>query len=742
MQCGLKMPALLRAHSEVRPRRVFGRKRELCYFTSSMRRTQLQLAFVLATALSGLGCGPAIPEEITMYRVGPCDDFSIDADRVWNEPTRRRLDQRLAQHRADYVEKTWHQARAEFDAFKQRWVADSRRACYETVVQRTLPRASYAAMSACFDTALVQQKVVIDRLADADAETLGNTYDALYEMQRAIETCEVPALYQEYLGDLEAKDAAALSRTKTSLAESRVFLVTGKAKRALEAAERAEAEADQAGVDRVRARALLEQGRALEAMARYREAGARIRIALDMFYEQKSPGGAAEALETLSRVQRGEGRYELAASRQGEALAIDRATLGPTHVEVGLALTGLANAKKMLGYHREALEDLRAAEHVYAETLEPGHPFLLRNISDMSAEWAALGEFDQALEAERGALAAAEARLGDDHPEVSRIRHEIAQTLLAAGRPEEALTEARLTLVMREKALGPQHPAVAVTLQLIAELERHLGDYKSALAHLERVLTLRQKALGPQHRLVGESYEQLGLVLAETGDSQAALENYDKALAIDAAALGQAHPRVLALEQRIGDTLLELGRAADARQMFERVRLDLDERFGPTHPNVAAVYASLGHAEEAEGHSEAARAHYERVLAMREATLPETHIEVARASADLARVLTAGRQFGEALPLAQRAAEIFEHGSEATPLETADNLVTLGAIHLGLYQRAKAIEAWQRALASYRVLVAKSEAELQPARKAQTKLADLSERLTQLGVPVERSVSR
>src|SRR5690606_41024607 len=70
-----------------------------------------------------------------------------------------------------------------FRSFTARWVTASKEACYETVIQRTLPRSSYVALSACFDDALIQQRVVIERLVEADPEAMGNAYDAIYEVE-------------------------------------------------------------------------------------------------------------------------------------------------------------------------------------------------------------------------------------------------------------------------------------------------------------------------------------------------------------------------------------------------------------------------------------------------------------------------------------------------------------------------------------------------------------------------------
>src|SRR5690606_21335075 len=153
-----------------------------------------------------------------------------------------------------------------FRSFTARWVTASKEACYETVIQRTLPRSSYVALSACFDDALIQQRVVIERLVEADPEAMGNAYDAIYEVERALDVCERPMLYQDYAFDVEARDAAALGRAKGNLAQARAFLAIGKAARAFDAASRADTDAGLAGVPRVRARSLLEQGRAVEAM--------------------------------------------------------------------------------------------------------------------------------------------------------------------------------------------------------------------------------------------------------------------------------------------------------------------------------------------------------------------------------------------------------------------------------------------------------------------------------------------
>ena len=696
-----------------------------------------RFGFAVITALClgwfSTACAPAIPPEVFAYSVGPCDDFAIDAARVWNPEVKSHVRTRLGQHPSEFSKRAAVQLVSALDTFTDRWVGESRDACQATVVQKSLSKAAYAALSACYDAALTQTAVVIERFDEPDAETVSHTHDALYELERALDACANPLVYNDFSEDLNAEDAAALGRAKHKLAEARALLVTGKNARAGEAALQAAAEAERAGVKRALAQALLEQGRALEARARYREAGARLELALDMFFEMRSPSGAADALAALARVHTGAGKYQLAERRQAEALALRRSVMGPAHVEVGFAWFGLGQVMNHQARHKEALEHFRTAAQVWAENLQPGHPFLLHAKTQVSAEWAAQGDFDAALEELKSALAAAEARLGEDHPEVSSIRHDIARTLADSGQLQQALPEAARALALREKAFGPQHPEVAVTLHLIAELHERLGQYTEALAALERCLSIRKSALGEQHRLVGESLEQLGDTLLVAGQPAQALTQFEAALSVSKAALGEDHPRVLSLQQRLADALLLLERYDEAKPVLEGLRADLEKRFGPAHPNIALALVGLARIDEAQGRLESAQAYYQRVLSLREATLPKGDPAVADAHSDLALVSLKRRDHAEAELHAKLALDMHSQSLPSDSLVIADDLVLLATSLLGQYRRKQAIEHLERALDIYRARPQATPAELE---RRQLEAAEVIDQLKSLGVPV------
>ena len=164
--------------------------------------------------------------------------FRSDAERVWNPTLARRIRKTFGSFATEFSQKTSADVIAQFDAFTQRWVADNQRACYQTVVRKTMPKSAYVALSACYDAALVQKKAVIAHLIEADPETVANAYDALHEVHRALDACSHAVVYREFAEDVDAKDAAALSRAKSNLAEARVWLATGKVARAFDAALR------------------------------------------------------------------------------------------------------------------------------------------------------------------------------------------------------------------------------------------------------------------------------------------------------------------------------------------------------------------------------------------------------------------------------------------------------------------------------------------------------------------------
>ena len=81
-----------------------------------MQRARHRVALVLAVGLgTASACTPGLPAEVTAYRIGPCDDFAIDAERVWNADTQRALSQTLSAYPADFADRTARRAQVEFD---------------------------------------------------------------------------------------------------------------------------------------------------------------------------------------------------------------------------------------------------------------------------------------------------------------------------------------------------------------------------------------------------------------------------------------------------------------------------------------------------------------------------------------------------------------------------------------------------------------------------------------------------
>ncbi len=694
-------------------------------------------ALSIAVCLGASACTPVLPPEVVNARVGPCDDFALDAEHVWNSEIEQRLRDALASFKTQFGKKALARVLSELGALNQRWARESRDACYATVIGKSMPKQQYVTLSACYDTALAQQRATVGRFLQPDLETVVHADEALYEVQRALDACGSVVASQAYVEDLAASDAAALGRAKTHLAEARSWLSTGHPAQAMDAATRAETDAERADVARVRAQASLEQGKALIAKARFRDAGARLEMALDMFFESRSPAGVADALVALSTVHLGVGELELAEQAAAEALTVRRSVLGPAHPEVGFALFALAEARRSQAHLRDALEDYRGTVSLWSDTLRSGHPFLVRAQSRMGAVSAELGEVDAGLKAQRDALCSAESELGRDHPEVAALHEAVARTLLMAGRNDAALSEARLALELREKVYGERHPEVAMTLQLMAQLFQKEKRYDEAFADLERSLEIRQKALGEQNRLVGETLQQQGELLMERHDPAAALEKFERALRIFTHALGADHPVVLSLGLRMGDALLATRRYADAQRTFDAARSAFEQRLGPTHPSVATARVGLGRADEGQHELAEALNQYRQALSLREAVLGEKNGSVADLQADLARVLLKQKELKSALAYAERALEGHSRNPGTPRVTLADDWATLGRIRLGLYQRQQGIDWLEKALDAYRsyeapVDVVSETLRGTPKERAQGVLVELQK----LGVPI------
>jgi tetratricopeptide (TPR) repeat protein len=175
-----------------------------------------------ALMLSGCATEPA-PRDPARRHSGPepsqspCEDFALDAERVWSRDTASSVRLGLLEAGGRSSERTVERIVTKMDALTRDWVMMREKACKDTLERALMPPEVYVKVSACLDVALVQQRTAVSLLASPQPAYLkpGNrikasgTLDALDRISAATASCQYEAVYTYYGADPAIDEALA-----------------------------------------------------------------------------------------------------------------------------------------------------------------------------------------------------------------------------------------------------------------------------------------------------------------------------------------------------------------------------------------------------------------------------------------------------------------------------------------------------------------------------------------------------
>ena len=379
------------------------------------------------------------------------------------------------------------------------------------------------------------------------------------------------------------------------------------------------------------------------------------------------------------------------------ALAIEEATKGPDHPEVGGTLSLIGGWLVQQGKPAEATPLFRRALSIFERRLGPADELSEQAASNLAANLQVLGQFDEAERLYRAALGRALAKgamsraaglafnnlgyaLGrqgrfteartlyakalavaqawdPEDLDLALVESNVAANLDALGRPLEAEPLYRQALAVRIAELGPDDAAVATSYNNLGFNLDGQGRYADAAPAYARALKIRS-AIDPQGLAAATSYNNAAHNLNRQGNYAAAAPLYARALAIWQAVYGPRHPTTAIGLSNVAVNLERQGKPAEAEALFAEALAIRTAALRPGHPDIATARLRLGHALAAQRSFDRALPLYEQAVAARRAAFGPDHPALAEALIDQAELFLALGRNAEAAAAAREAAGI------------------------------------------------------------------------------------
>jgi Tfp pilus assembly protein PilF len=144
-----------------------------------------------------------------------------------------------------------------------------------------------------------------------------------------------------------------------------------------------------------------------------------------------------------------------------------------------------------------------------------------------------------------------------------------------------------------ETALGTNHQSYAKWLVLEAQLLAIRGEENTAIEHYLHAISI-MKGLGEaEHPVAARAFTGLGDIMQRRGDQAQALLYYRSALEIDEKIHGAEHASTADARNAVAEGLLVQQRYAEAREQLERARQSLEGAPGAQSDPMARTLANL-----------------------------------------------------------------------------------------------------------------------------------------------------
>ena len=156
------------------------------------------------------------------------------------------------------------------------------------------------------------------------------------------------------------------------------------------------------------------------------------------------------------------------------ALAIDEASFGPDHPDVGIRLNNLAALLQATNRLAEAEPLMRRALKIDETSFGPDHPDVGTDLNNLAQLLQATNRLGEAEPLMRRALKIDATSFGPDHPNVGIRLNNLALLLQDTNRPGEAEPLLRRSVEIKMRSLGPDHPSTKLGINNLVGLEAEL----------------------------------------------------------------------------------------------------------------------------------------------------------------------------------------------------------------------------------------------------------------------------
>ncbi|PRP96165.1 serine/threonine-protein kinase [Enhygromyxa salina] len=623
---------------------------------------------------------------------------------AWDPSRRAALEQAFTSSGVPLAGQALPAVLTSLDDYAAQWQAMYTDACQATHVRGEQSAALLDLRMACLEDRKLGLDALVEVLLEPDATVIENSYIAVTKL-RPLEICADHEVLRARVPPPQGP--AAVERVEhigRELSRARARRDAGDHERALTIAREAQSGAALTEYTPIQAAARIEVGKCLIDAGSYEEAEATLR---EGFYRALSVGddeASADAATALVQVT-GDRRQDFVAAHNWAGIAdaiLDRHDdqrsrarvelqylVGVVHwrqgelersrtelqaaLELALALgddewllearvhKGLGSTLWALGKHDEAAEQFQLVVDTLVHELGPGHPEVGSALNNLASAHFSQGKLDLAEQEFLRTIGvyelsyktvAADGTEIIDHPSLANTLNNLAVVYTKRGKLEQARDTHMRVLGIHERTLGPEHPELANSWSNLGRVLRQLHDFEGAADYYARAYERRTKALGPEHSDTMTSLAGLALTQIDLGERDQGLASFEIVLETQRRVLGDDHPTIAELEHDLGVALVGIGQLRPAQALLRKSLATRERILAPDHRDIATSLAAYAHALVASREFAAAKQLLDRFRAMEEAAAPAV-FERAQVRLDLARVLVASGQRGQALELAR-----------------------------------------------------------------------------------------
>ena len=265
-------------------------------------------------------------------------------------------------------------------------------------------------------------------------------------------------------------------------------------------------------------------------------------LALDTAQKAAQPL-IADIKNALGQLYRTLGDYDLAGQELDQALAMQQASLGQTHIDLAPTRHHRAGLALDRGDYRQAAAEEKTALDLRLKGLGPAHPAVADSQQSLADLYHRIGDETRARQLLTNALTTRQTALGERHLKVADTLHLLAEVEVALG-DSAAEANYRQALDIRREKLGPDHLEVARSLASLAQLLQAEGQIADAEARLLAAIKIWQAKVGRTHPDFAAGLYDLARLYQTKGNAEEANAFYRWALQISGQALGKQHPAV------------------------------------------------------------------------------------------------------------------------------------------------------------------------------------------------------